>query len=89
MKKIIGAARQLRPALWPKGKNFVGDGSTKRHSFWLNTNRYSLYSLAGKSRVCECKHPLHMVSRAISSGMANVDTGGCINVYEFLPFNFI
>ncbi|XP_042056365.1 AFG1-like ATPase [Salvia splendens] len=58
MRKIIWAARHLRPALW-KG-NF---GSTKRFDF------YSVYI---NQRVCECKHPLYVLSRALS---ANAVTG--------------
>lgn len=89
MRKIIQAARQLRPALRCNG-NFVGDGSAKRHDFWFNTSTYSIYSLARNSRVCECKHPSsYVVSRAISAGLANADTGGCINVFEFFSFNFV
>ncbi|XP_047949799.1 AFG1-like ATPase isoform X1 [Salvia hispanica] len=58
MRKIIWAARHLRPALW-KGNI----GSTKRFDFC------SVYI---NQRVCECKHPLYVVSRALS---ANAATG--------------
>ncbi|KAL1548913.1 peroxisome-assembly ATPase [Salvia divinorum] len=62
MRKIIRAARQLRPALW-KG-DFVGDGSTKSY--------YDFCSVYRNQRVFECNHPSYVVSRAIS---ANAATG--------------
>ncbi|XP_057787797.1 uncharacterized protein LOC131005026 [Salvia miltiorrhiza] len=75
MRKIIGAARQLRAALW-KG-NFLGDGLAKRRDFWFSTSSFSVYNLARNPRVCECKHPSYsyVVSRAISAGVADVATG--------------
>ncbi|KAH6835949.1 AFG1-like ATPase family protein [Perilla frutescens var. hirtella] len=71
MRKVIRAARQLRPALWYRG-NFGDDGSSRRRDFWCNTNSYSL---ARNVDVCRCIHPWYMISRAISPGVAKVANG--------------
>lgn len=83
MRKVIWAARQLRPALWRRG-NFVDDGSVRRRGFWFNANSCSVYSLARKVDFCLCKHPLYVISRAFSAGLAKVSNGGGINalIYE-------
>lgn len=82
MRKVIWAARQLRPALWHRGS--VVDGSVRRRGFWFNINSCSVYSLARKVDFCLCKHPSYVISRAFSAGLAKVANGGGIKALIYI-----
>ncbi|PIN21888.1 putative ATPase [Handroanthus impetiginosus] len=78
MRTVIRAVRQFRPVSRYR-RNLVYDGSMRRQDFGSNVNHRSIYNLSSNSDICQCRHPWHMIQRAISTDAAEL-TNGELNV---------
>lgn len=74
MRAVIWAVRRFRPAFRCR-RNFVCDGSWRRHDFWLNANHRTIYSLSIVAEIRQCRDPWNLMHRAISTDAAKVTNG--------------